>query len=266
MKNELEVFFSALMFYTRILCPKWVNHSKANLVNSVRYLPLVGAVVGGVSGAVFVLSLCVFSPIIAAVLSMVAGVLVTGAFHEDGLADVCDGFGGGWTKDKIMLIMKDSRVGAFGAAGMALAFLLKFSALSSLVYIDSGPRLSMEIFIFSVVVAAHVLSRFMVLSTMVTHDYVREENESKAGPAAQGRLKVFSANFLTPLLFSIASLVVFQTWWIGIPVLCMWLVQAGMARFFKKWIGGYTGDCLGAIQQVTEIVFYLGVIAVWKCI
>ena len=101
MKNELKILFTALMFFTRIPCPKWVGYSDKNLEKSTKYFPLIGAIVSVIAIAVFYISQ-LFLPIsISVLLSMLSGILTTGAFHEDGLADVCDGFGGGWSKDKI---------------------------------------------------------------------------------------------------------------------------------------------------------------------
>ena len=100
MKKELHIFFTALMFYTRIPCPKNINHHPDYLNKASRYFPLVGWIVGGISFLIFYMTSFLFSVEIAVLLSMITGVLVTGAFHEDGFADVCDGFGGGWTKEK----------------------------------------------------------------------------------------------------------------------------------------------------------------------
>ena len=125
MKKELHIFFTALMFYTRIPCPKNINHHPDYLNKASRYFPLVGWIVGGISFLIFYMTSFLFSVEIAVLLSMITGVLVTGAFHEDGFADVCDGFGGGWTKEKILMIMKDSAIGAYGAIGLVLLFFIE---------------------------------------------------------------------------------------------------------------------------------------------
>jgi adenosylcobinamide-GDP ribazoletransferase len=97
MKEEIKIFFTALMFYTRIPCPKDIDHSPEYINKATRYFPLIGWIVGGISVAVFFASSLLFEANIAVLMSLIAGILVTGAFHEDGLADVFDGFGGGWT-------------------------------------------------------------------------------------------------------------------------------------------------------------------------
>src|SRR6476660_1907869 len=99
MKRQLRIFFTALMFYTRIPCPKNIDHNTDYLNKASRYFHLVGWIVGSVAFGAFCLFNYLIGPEIAVLLSMIASILVTGAFHEDGFADVCDGFGGGWTKE-----------------------------------------------------------------------------------------------------------------------------------------------------------------------
>ncbi|MDP4265494.1 MAG: adenosylcobinamide-GDP ribazoletransferase, partial [Bacteroidota bacterium] len=97
MKKQTEIFFTALMYYTRIPCPKWVTHDADYLNKATRYFPLIGWIVGGISALVYYGAGYLFNEPVAAILSIVAGIFATGAFHEDGWGDVCDGFGGGWT-------------------------------------------------------------------------------------------------------------------------------------------------------------------------
>jgi len=123
-KREIHIFLTSIMFYTRIPCPRWVDHSPDYLNQATRYFPLVGWIVGGVyAGSIVVLTMF-FSPLISIILGLAISVLMTGAFHEDGFTDMCDGFGGGWTREKILLIMKDSRVGTFGLVGLGLLLAL----------------------------------------------------------------------------------------------------------------------------------------------
>jgi len=127
--QHIRIFFTALMFFTRIPCPSWVDHSEEYLNKSSQYFPLVGGIVGAIGLAVLLGALWVLPVPLAVLLSMVATVLATGAFHEDGFADMCDGFGGGWTKEKILDIMQDSRLGTFGAVGLGLLMAVKFLCL-----------------------------------------------------------------------------------------------------------------------------------------
>ncbi|MBA0884279.1 adenosylcobinamide-GDP ribazoletransferase [Flavobacterium undicola] len=270
MKKELHIFFTALLFYTRIPCPKNINHHPDYLNKASRYFPLIGWIVGGISFVVFYFSALVFSNEIAVILSMIASILVTGAFHEDGFADVCDGFGGGWTKEKILLIMKDSAIGAYGAIGLVLLFLLKFQSLVQLTNTTQIPDFGFGIYnvnigILLLFITAHSLSRLAAISIVFTHEYSREDATSKSKPIAQNYTwkEVFGAFFfgLLPLLV----LAVF-CWQILFTFISVFLFRFFLARYFQKWIGGYTGDCLGATQQVCEVVFYLSSFALWKFI
>jgi adenosylcobinamide-GDP ribazoletransferase len=258
MKKEIHIFFTALMFYTRIPCPKNIDHNPDYLNKASRYFPFIGWIVGGISFAVYYFSSFLFSNDIAIILAIIAGILTTGAFHEDGFADVCDGFGGGWTKEKILIIMKDSAIGAYGAIGLVLLFLLKFESLSTL----SSQSTICNLLLF---VSAHALSRLAAISIVFTHQYSRDDATSKSKPIAQSYTwrEALGAFFfgLMPLLF----LSYFQ-WQFSLSIIPVIIVRFFLARYFQKWIDGYTGDCLGATQQVCEVVFYLSIIGIWKFI
>lgn len=260
MKKELHIFFTALLFYTRIPCPKNINHHPDYLNKASRYFPLIGWIVGGISFVVFYLATFLFSNEIAVILSMIASILVTGAFHEDGFADVCDGFGGGWTKEKILLIMKDSAIGAYGAIGLVLLFLLKFEGLVQLLSSINSILIGLLLF-----VSGHALSRLAAVSIVFTHEYSREDATSKSKPIAQNFTwrEVVGAFFFGLLPLFALSFFYAQMLLVVIPV---FLFRYFLARYFQKWIDGYTGDCLGATQQVCEVVFYLSTIAIWKFI
>ena len=258
MKKEIHIFFTALMFYTRIPCPKNIDHNPDYLNKASRYFPFIGWIVGGISFAVYYFFSIIFSQDIAIILAIIAGILTTGAFHEDGFADVCDGFGGGWTKEKILIIMKDSAIGAYGAIGLVLLFLLKFQALSTL----SSLSAICNLLLFG---SAHAISRLAAISIVFTHEYSRDDASSKSKPIAQSYTwrEVWSAFFfgLMPLLF----LSYFQ-WQFALAIIPVIIARFFLARYFQKWIDGYTGDCLGATQQVCEVVFYLSIIGIWKFI
>jgi adenosylcobinamide-GDP ribazoletransferase len=251
MKKEWTLFLTALMFFTRIPVPRTLPYSEAYLNQSSRYLPLVGTVVGLAAGFVCWLSGLVLPAPVAVLLSMVCSILLTGGFHEDGLADACDGFGGGWTKERILEIMKDSRIGAFGAMGLIIGLLLKYTCLSTL------PLRVIPL----VLVAGHSLSRWVALSFLYSHEYVREEGKAKplASQMSWGALLFAGCWGVLPLLF-------FGHLWVLLLILPLFVVKWALGLYFQRWIGGYTGDCLGAAQQVLEIVFYLSFLVVWKYI
>jgi len=245
------------MFFTRIPCSGFVEYSQDYLDKSSRYFPLVGWIVG-VVGAIVIWIGNLFLPLpLTVLLSMIATILLTGAFHEDGFIDVCDGFGGGWTKERILEIMKDSRIGAFGAIGMVLLFALK---LLSLVYLPI-------VLLPMALIAGHSLSRFASVSLLFTHDYVRADALSKSKPLArrmtQREFLVAGVFGLTPLL--LLSFFGVSLWRLALCLVIIWIARWYLARYFTRWIGGYTGDCLGAVQQITEVIFYLTlVVEVWK--
>jgi adenosylcobinamide-GDP ribazoletransferase len=265
MKKQLDIFFTALMFYTRIPCPKNITHDPDYLNKATRYFPLIGYIVGGIGAIVFAISYKVFSLELAILLSLLANILTTGAFHEDGFADVCDGFGGGWTKEKILKIMKDSAIGAYGAMGLVLLLAIKFFAIKEVISSKDG---SFEgvigdcMFIFILV---HALSRLTTISIIFTTEYVREDELSKSKPIAkQNTWKEIVGAFifgLAPLM-----LLVWMEWKFILILIPLIILRFFLIRYFKKWIGGYTGDCLGATQQLAEVIIYLSIIALWKFI
>lgn len=268
MKKQLHIFFTALMFYTRIPCPKNIDHNPDYLNKASRYFPLIGWIVGGISFAIYYLSAILFSNEIAVILSIIAGILTTGAFHEDGFADVCDGFGGGWTKEKILTIMKDSAIGAYGAIGLVLLFLLKFQSLIQLINDSQKAEFTinhLQLTIFLLFVSAHSISRLSAISIVFTHEYSREDALSKSKPIAQN----FTWKEVTgALFFGLLPLVIlsFFQWQLLLVLIPVFVARFFLACYFQKWIDGYTGDCLGATQQVCEVIFYLSVIAIWKFI
>ena len=128
-KKEVELFYTALGFFTRIPIPKRISFSQNNFNRCNRYFPHIGLITGSVAVLVYWGTSFILPPSIAVLLSMVSSIIFTGAFHEDGFADVCDGFGGGWSKEQILTIMKDSRIGAYGSIGILFLLGIKFFAL-----------------------------------------------------------------------------------------------------------------------------------------
>ncbi|MEM9144149.1 MAG: adenosylcobinamide-GDP ribazoletransferase [Bacteroidota bacterium] len=261
MKEELKIFLTAVMFYTRIPCPSWVGHSPEYINKSLRYFPVIGWIVGALSGLGLVLGHWLVGPWFAAFFCIALSVGLTGAFHEDGFADVCDGFGGGWAKAQILTIMKDSRVGTYAVVGLILLILLKGSLLVKV----SGQYDVIQLLL--VVINGHTLSRAMAATVIFTHQYVREDELSKARPVAQS---YSTTHVVFVLLFGLLPTVAItwltgQWWWCFVPV-PLYLVKMYLSHFFHKKIGGYTGDCLGATQQVVEVAYYFLIVWAWKCI
>ena len=249
------------MFYTRIPCPKNITHHPDYLNKATRYFPFIGWIVGSISFLAFYIFSFFLSTEIAVILAIIASILTTGAFHEDGFADVCDGFGGGWTKEKILMIMKDSAIGAYGAIGLVLLFLLKFKLLSESILLFTN-NISL---IFLLFISAHSLSRLAAISIIFTHEYSRDDASSKSKPIAKQYTwkEVFGSFF-----FGLIPLIVFSYFNLKflLAIIPVFITRYFLARYFQKWIDGYTGDCLGATQQVCEVVFYLSILFLWKFI
>jgi len=250
LRRELEYFFGAVRFFTRLPVPAWVGHSSEALNRSARYFPAVGLLIGGIGALVYLAAALLWPQPVAVLLSMAATIYVTGAFHEDGLADTVDGLGGGWDKLCILEIMKDSRVGSYGVVAMVLALLGKFTLLAAL----DGALIPFAL------LAGHALSRFCSTVLLATMDYVREDLLSKARPLAT---RLSTGEMLVAAFFVLAALALLPLEKAITGCLLAALATVWLAAKFERWLGGYTGDCLGATQQVSEIAFYLGLLAHW---
>jgi adenosylcobinamide-GDP ribazoletransferase len=244
-QREIRIFLAALTFFTRIPSPLPFNEHHEELLNrAARYFSLVGWIVGAICALMVWGASHYLPPSVAIVLSIVAGILVTGAFHEDGFADVCDGFGGGWSKERILEIMKDSRIGSYGAIGLVLILITKYLLLSE-IPVHHLPF---------ILIAGHSVSRMASTHCIFTHAYVGNHSVSKAKPLCS---EISPAEMLVAAITGIIPLLFLGSLWYVTALLPVFIAKWYLARYFKKWIGGYTGDCLGAIQQVTEIIFYI---------
>ncbi|MFN4361155.1 MAG: adenosylcobinamide-GDP ribazoletransferase [Hylemonella sp.] len=258
----LRHYLLALQFFTRVpitgRLADWVGYSPEMLRRSAAHFPGVGWLVGGLAALLYaglaaVLPNGTYTPLLLAVLSTVFTVLLTGAFHEDGLADVADGLGGSYDKERALDIMKDSRIGAFGALALVLALLLKVSLLALLG--EADPALACGALFF-----AHVLSRFLPLWLIRLLPHVGDTARSKSKPLAD---QISGASLFVAALWTAASLALAWWWlpdarfWLGgaVAALLAWL---WMWRLLVRRLQGYTGDGLGATQQVSEIAIYFG--------
>ncbi|WP_432241241.1 adenosylcobinamide-GDP ribazoletransferase [Herbaspirillum robiniae] len=250
--HQLRLFFIALQFFTRLPVPRWVGFQPEWLQRSTRYFPLTGWIVAWAAALVYVLTAQFWPHAVALLLSTAAGIWLTGAFHEDGFADVCDGLGGGATRERALEIMRDSRVGAYGAIGIALLLAAKMIALNAMLPFQLLAALGI----------AHPLSRWLATCLIWRLDYVREEGKAK--PLAQhmghGEFLLASCFGLAPIVGVIClGMMSWQRVVAGVVLAA--LAAAWLARRFVRRLGGYTGDCLGAVQQLSELAFYLGALA-----
>lgn len=249
--DELELFWAALMFYTRLRVPTGTPYSSEALKKSRKYFPFIGIIIGAIGVSTYFASHLFLSNNISIALSMVATILATGAFHEDGFADSCDGFGGGWKTEQVLSIMKDSRVGTYATVGLICLFGVKFLSLVEL----SNASLSALVFTY---VAAHTVSRLVASLVIEQYAYVQDIDQSKVKPITSTHLN--SPDLHQTLIIS-AVPVIMLSFVAFIPtifaVLACFAIAKLFANYSKKRIGGYTGDILGAVQQLSEVGFYL---------
>ena len=254
MIHELRLFFIALQFLTRVPVPAWVGFEPAWLNQSARHFPAVGLCVGVVAATVLVLGNALFTPVVAVGLSMAASVLVTGAFHEDGFADTCDALGGAVSRERALAIMKDSRSGASGAVGLVLMLGLKAATLSALPLAVAVPAL----------LVAHTASRAAAVMLIRWLPYAGDIDHAKAKPMAQ-RIDRLGVVVAWGWVVAVGALIVWQrpaqapALLIGLVLACVG--TAWCAHWLKRRLGGYTGDALGATQQITELMLLLGWLA-----
>lgn len=257
MLRELRLFLTAVQFFTRIPVPAWVGHSAQQLDQAARYFPLVGICVGLLAAATLWLCAQVLPLPLAVGLSMAASILVTGAFHEDGLSDFADGMGGSHSKEKALEIMKDPRVGAYGVITLVLVLLLKYQALLALCGAHS------LLFTGAALIGAHGVSRLMAASIMLAQRYIRDDDSARAKPAAQ---PLSHTSFAIALITGAAALDILfaaspHPSSVLAAIAAAFLMRVYLAWLLQKRLGGYTGDCLGAVQQLSELAFYLGLLA-----
>ncbi|PIE42789.1 MAG: adenosylcobinamide-GDP ribazoletransferase [Gammaproteobacteria bacterium] len=245
LKQQLELLLIAVGFFTRLPVPNTLEFSRQKLNRAGRYFSSVGWLVGSVCALAYWL-LSQFLPIDIAILgSMLVSVVLTGCFHEDGLADTCDGFAGGWQKQQKLTIMKDSRLGTYGAVAIWMVLMLKYMAL-----------IQIEAVITSLLVA-HVLSRALATSLIVTMPYVGDPETAKVKPLAE-LLTVGELGFNFLIAAFSLFLVIDISWLLLIVLLTVYCI---LRTLYFKQIGGFTGDTLGAAQQISEVVVYLVIVS-----
>jgi adenosylcobinamide-GDP ribazoletransferase len=242
MPRLLNRYFIAQMFLTRLPVPASLQHSDEELAASTAFFPLVGVLLGAIAAMVYTIGDLVWSHHIAATLAIGATVLLTGAFHEDGLADSADGLGGSFDRNRKLSIMRDSRIGTYGSVALILVLLLKVQSLATI------PTHLVP----WVIICAHTVARWTSLPLIVFNPYVREE----------GTGKPFAASVSTQsLVVGTAMAIVISVVCVGLDALLVatgviafvWLAQ----WFLRKQLGGVTGDTLGGVNSCTELLVYM---------
>jgi adenosylcobinamide-GDP ribazoletransferase len=258
--RQLLLLVVATQFLTRLPTPPVSGFEPLWLGRSLRYFPLVGGAVGLLNVAIWWLAIRWMPASVAVGLMLAASLLVTGALHEDGFADACDGFGAGRTAEQTLAIMKDSRIGVFGAVGVFMLLGIKWSVVVNL------PPAALPV----AIVSAHVVSRWCAIGLVWCLRYVRSGRPGKSQPldGALPALEWLLSGLLGAIL---AALVAVATGFTStlveatlIGVVASTIVAVGCGFYFRARIGGYTGDCLGATQQLSELACLTAALAVLR--
>lgn len=241
-----RLFLIATQFLTRLPMPRNLETDEKELGQAAMFFPLVGALVGAGGALLHAALLNFLPPSTCALLALVYFSFITNAFHEDGLADAFDGFGGGWTRERALEIMRDSRIGTFGALALIFLTLGKYNFLSTL-----DPSM-----VWRWLIVAHTTARWTTLPLCLWLPYAREEGQGKL---VARRLGYGGATVATLIL--LASLALLN--WREAAVAGAVAIAAPLATgwYYRKRIGGVTGDCLGATNQLTEVTLYLAAVA-----
>jgi adenosylcobinamide-GDP ribazoletransferase len=247
----MTLFLVALQFLTRLPVrltrfePAWLN-------DCVRHFPLVGALVGAAGAAVLWGAAQVWPAWIAALLALATTVALTGGFHEDGLADTFDALGGVVPREKALLIMKDSRIGSYGALALGLSLLLRAALLAVLATRPLAGAVA-------ALLASHAFARAAAVGVMVSLPYGGDAEHAKAKPLA---LAVAPRNFAIALGWCALLAAALAAWGLPWPRLLLAVAAAALAavamrQWLRRRLGGYTGDGLGATEQLAEIAVLL---------
>ncbi len=241
MRSVLRDLLTAVQFLTRIPMPDLPFH-EGSLAEAARYFPLVGLFIGLAAALVRLGCARFFDPSLTAALVLLFLILITGAFHEDGLADAADGLGGGWNVQQVLTIMRDSRIGSYGAIALVMSLLLRWLLLARLPAAGFLP----------VIVSAHVLCRWSTLPL----SYFLPAARAADGQGARVARLVTRRSLLvgTAITLIIITAAMRATLWK--PVLATVLVTFCSGWYYRRRIGGVTGDCFGATNQLTEIAIY----------
>ena len=246
-------FLNALRFMTIVPVPSSDAATAPDwLSRCVKYFPAVGIGIGAASALVLLLAGAIWGPVIAALLAVATSIVVTGALHEDGLADTADGFGGGRSVEKRLAIMKDSRIGAYEALALAFGVALRVTALAEMPLWSGAAAL----------IAAHAAARITPAFVMNALPYVGDTAAMKVSYTDAP----VSANDIRLALLVVVGALVPLAFISILSIASGLLLGAGLATAIALWarrlIGGYTGDVLGAVEQMFEIGFLLGVAAI----
>jgi len=256
-RREGRLALVALQFLTRVPVPAWRDWDDAWLNDCVRHFPLVGLFVGGCGALVLWVAVLLWPPAVAAVLAIAATAWITGAFHEDGLADTFDALGGHVPREKALAILKDPRIGSYGALALVVVTLARVAALAAIAAVDvHAAMLALAL--------AHALGRVAPVLVMARLPYAGDLEHARAKPLATA---VRPVNLALALGWG-ALFAAMAEWWTGsgralVALAAALLVALLMMRWLRTRLGGYTGDTLGASEQLAELAVLLAWAAHW---
>ena len=252
LREEWRLFWLAATYFTRLPAPRALALGEVPPERAIRYFPLAGALAALPATALLALAAQCWSPWIAAVLAMAALVWLTGALHEDGLADTFDGLGGGRDAASRLAIMRDSRLGSFGALALVLTLLLKAAALAQLLAQDVLHAALLWL-------AVQVISRALAAVVMLALPYAREAQAAGKVTALAQSLRRADGGcaLIAGGLFWVLLAVLTEPWQALVALLVLAVMYAAWVRVLRARLGGYTGDTLGAAQQLAETALLL---------
>jgi adenosylcobinamide-GDP ribazoletransferase len=256
-QNEpfLSDLLVALRFYSRLPVPRLAGEKAPYRLpdfNKIApILPIAALIIALPAALVLMTADLFFAPLISASLAMAINLLVTGAFHEDGLADVADGFGGGQTRDRRLEIMTDSRIGTYGASALGLSLILRITALAALLDLEGGPETAL------LWICAAPLSRMAGLLPMMLLETAKPDG--KAAQVGKASPHSFFLGLSLALLIALGLPLGIEKdiLHMGLATILALLAPWPLLHLAKKLIGGQTGDVAGAAQQVAEISFLI---------
>jgi adenosylcobinamide-GDP ribazoletransferase len=238
---------TATQFLTRLRVPCG-PYEQDSLARAVKFFPIVGLLIG--TGSLLLYwALAPHLPLmVVSLLVVVYLVAITGGLHEDGLADAVDGFGGGWEREKVLAIMRDSRIGTYGASALALSLLARVFLIAFL------PRNE----VMSYLLVAPVLSRWTTLPLSLFLAPARERNEGQIdGQGARIARLTSHASMIVGSLFTLVIAIALLRVRALAPILASAGITLATGLYYNHRIGGVTGDCFGATNQLAEIAVYL---------
>jgi len=247
--RELYGFIEAFRFLTIIPMPAKKEPEVADLGRSLSFFPLIGLALGAFLWLIYYLCSFVFASNIILALVIITLVIMTGAHHVDGLMDTFDGLSAGKTKKKRLAIMADTRVGSFGITAAILVFILKYAALSS------------DPMIIQTLLLMPVLSRWMMVGAMFSFNSARDSGMGFSFKQGANWQRFTAATMITVII----SIVVFD-WRALILMAALWIIVYLLALFFRSRFGGLTGDNYGAINEISEVLVVLLLIAILRFI